>query len=414
MASSPRPRSWRWPATCHGAVPTCTRLPCGATACTSSTPNACTISRRSTRSRMSCPRTSTRSARCLSSRKTAARAWRRRTGPSGSGSRNESGPTFVFARAMSRVRDPLALAFQPLNPFRGPLDHAHERMELPFARDLAADEPAEHDLRARSFVRRVIRLGEQRLERLVELLFLHAGRFALRALHGFRGEKFVEQDGHRMREVEDRVLRGCRNGRQQVASPQFLIQETEVFTAEDERDPAVHFRYPRGEFSRGYGDSSEPLLALCVYARGSDDEIRILQRGLEVVDRPGGLKDLEASHGPLPCFRSEPARSHEHEVRDAEVLHGPRDGADIPLVLRLHEDDADPRHTALDILYRRYSLACASPSRSRTMGARSLATSGSRIGGPSRGSASPRCAQARSSRVRGNRSSGAPVERIGA
>src|SRR3989475_12392445 len=216
MASSPRPRSWRWPATCRGAVPTCTRSPCGATACTSSTANAYTISKRSTRSRMSSARTSTRSARCLSSRKTAARAWRRRTGPSASGSRNESGPTFIFAHAMSRVRDPLALAFQPLNPFRGPLDHAHERMELPLARDGAADEPAEHDLRARSFVRRVIRLGEQRLERLAELLFLHARRFSLCALHGFRGEKFVEQDGHRMPDGVDWGIRGCRECAQQV------------------------------------------------------------------------------------------------------------------------------------------------------------------------------------------------------
>src|SRR5207244_12400304 len=143
----------------------------------------------------------------------------------------------------------------------------------------------------------------------------------------------------------------------------------------------------------------ERLLPGWLDARRPKKQIRNLQRGLEVAHRTGGVKDLEASHGPSSRFRSEPARSHEHEVRDAEVLHGPRDGADIPLVLRLHEDDADPRHTALDILYRRYSLACASPSRSRTMGARSLATSGSRIGGPSRGSASPRCAQARSSRI---------------
>src|SRR5207249_8428084 len=59
-------------------------------------------------------------------------------------------------------RDPiwLVLAFKALNPFRRPLDHAHEGMELPLARDCAADESAEHDLRATSFVRRIIRLGE--------------------------------------------------------------------------------------------------------------------------------------------------------------------------------------------------------------------------------------------------------------
>src|SRR5436309_3279332 len=113
-------------------------------------------------------------------------------------------------------------------------------------------------------------------------------------------------------------------------------------------------------------------------------------------------------------LRTQPTRLHQHKIRDAEVLHGPRDGADIPLVLRLHEDDADRRHGALDILYRRYSLACASPSRSHTMEARSSATNASPTGGPSKGSVSPRCVPARSFRIRGSLSSGARAERIGA
>src|SRR5438128_1110102 len=85
---------------------------------------------------------------------------------------------------------------------------------MEIARDCATDESTKHDLRARSFVRRVIRFGEQRLECLVELLLLQAGRFSLPALDGSRREKFVEQDGHRMRQVENRVVRGCRNRRQ--------------------------------------------------------------------------------------------------------------------------------------------------------------------------------------------------------
>src|SRR5207247_1623429 len=171
-------------------------------------------------------------------------------------------------------------------------------------------------------------------KRLVEFFLLHAGRFALRVLDGSRREKFVEQDRHRMGEVENWVVRGGRDGGQQVASPKFLIEETEVFATEEDRHPAGHC-----------GDS--------------------------------------------------------------------RDGPYIPLVLRLHEDDADRRHGALDILYRRYSLACASPSRSRTMEARSSATNASPTDGPSKGSVSPRCEPARSFRIRGNHSFGARAERIG-
>src|SRR2546429_184981 len=126
-------------------------------------------------------------------------------------------------------------------------------------------------------------------------------------------------------------------------------------------------------------------------------ENRVVRRG-----RNGGQQVASAK---LPIA--------ETEGLPAEVLHGPRDGPDIPLVLRLHEDDADRRHGALDILYRRYSLACASPSRSRTMEARSSATNASPTDGPSKGSVSPRCEQARSFRIRGNHSFGARAERIG-
>src|SRR5438445_116904 len=129
--------------------------------------------------------------------------------------KKSAGAIFVpTAGDVAGLADPPAFAFQPLNPVRGPLDDAHERMDLPLARDCAADESTKHDLRARSFVRRVIRFGEQRLECLVELLLLQAGRFSLPALDGSRREKFVEQDGHRMRQVENRVVRGCRNRRQ--------------------------------------------------------------------------------------------------------------------------------------------------------------------------------------------------------
>src|SRR2546428_594407 len=148
--------------------------PGGGTASTSSTARACTTSRRSARRRMSCRRTWTRSGRCSSSSGTAAGAWRRRTAPWASESANESA-------GRVRLVGSLVLPFQALNPLRRPLDRTDQRVELPFARHRATDETAEHDLRARPFVDRIVRHGEQRLERLVEFLFLHPGRFSPRA-----------------------------------------------------------------------------------------------------------------------------------------------------------------------------------------------------------------------------------------
>src|SRR2546427_12329421 len=98
-----------------------------------------------------------------------------------------------------------------------------------------------------------------------------------------------------MREIENRVVRGCRDGRQQVASPQFLIEETEALRAEKERDPSVHFGDPGREVTWSDGDPSKPLFALRVDTRGSDDEIGILQCGLKVADRVRGLRDFDAA-----------------------------------------------------------------------------------------------------------------------
>src|SRR3989441_5461838 len=65
-----------------------------------------------------------------------------------------------------------------------------------------------------------------------------------------------------MGEVEDRVVRRGRNGGQQVASPKFLIEETEVLPAEKERDSSVHFGDPGREVTWSDGDPSKPLFAL--------------------------------------------------------------------------------------------------------------------------------------------------------
>src|SRR6266705_4012999 len=151
-----------------------------------------------------------------------------------------------------------------------------------------------------------------------------------------------------------------------------------------------------------------------VEAGSTGDEIGILQRGIEVADLARGFEDFDAPHRPLAGLDTEPTRVHEDQILGTEVPHRSRDGPDVPLVLRLHEDDANRRHTALDILYNRYSLACGSPSRSPTTAARSSATSASRTGEPWKASASRPCVRGESSEIRERHSSGARVGRSGA
>src|SRR5438552_15315639 len=107
----------------------------------------------------------------------------------------------------------------------------------------------------------------------------------------------------------------------------------------------------------------------------------------------GGFEDFDAPHRPLMCLGSKPTRVHEDQILGTEVPHRSRDRPDVPLVLRLHEGDANRRHTALGILHRRYSLACGPPLRSPTTAARYSATSASRTGEPWKASASPPCAR---------------------
>src|SRR6266702_312426 len=156
-ASGRRRRSWRWPATSRGTGPTSTRSPCGGTASTSSTGSDSTTSRRSIKSRMSSRRTSTRSARSSNSRRMGGGAWRRRTGLSASASPDE-----------------LTAGFEPLDLLRRALQHPHQRVKLPRARDRAAQHAAEHDRRATAQVRRVRGRFEERIECLVQLLLLEA------------------------------------------------------------------------------------------------------------------------------------------------------------------------------------------------------------------------------------------------
>src|SRR5439155_391212 len=80
-------------------------------------------------------------------------------------------------------------------------------MDLPLARHRAADEATKHDLRACPFVRRVVRLREQRLERVVEFFLFHAGRLSPPMLHRSGREKFVEQNRHRVGQVQDGIFR---------------------------------------------------------------------------------------------------------------------------------------------------------------------------------------------------------------
>src|SRR5712691_4564945 len=264
MASSRRRRSWRWPGTFPGAARTCTRLPYGGTGSTLSAASACTISRRYTRRRMSSPRTSMRSGPCSNSRRTAAKAWRRRTAPWASESANES------SRPSAPVRDRLVLPLQALNPLRCPLDRAHQRVELPLGRHRAADETPEHDLGARPFVDRIVRHSEQRPERRVEFLFLHPGGFSSPVPDRPCGEKFVQHDRHGMRQVQNRIFLGGGNRDEQVAPPQFVVEQAEVLPTEQQRDPSVFLRDARCGLSRSQRDSSEALLALRVHAGRSD------------------------------------------------------------------------------------------------------------------------------------------------
>jgi hypothetical protein len=92
------------------------------------------------------------------------------------------------------------------------------------------------------------------------------------------------------------------------------------------------------------------LLALRVHAGRSDDQIGSLQRSIQVADGARGFQDIDPPHRPLPGFVRQAAGIHEDELGDPEVLHRPRDRADVALVLRLNEDDAERRHTPVDIL----------------------------------------------------------------
>src|SRR5207245_795101 len=236
------------------------------------TVDGCTTSRRSTRSPTSCRRTWTQSGPSSNSKRTVGRACKRRTAPSVSGPRSDLRPTFISSLSAGRCvgRSParherrLRLALEALNPFRGPLDHSHERVELPLARDRAADEPPKHDPRTWSFVRRIVRCVEEGRERLVEFLLLEAGRLARSRFHRFRGEQFVQKERHRVREVEDRILVGRGDRDEEVAARQLIIEQSEVFPAKEEGDPTGHLRNPDREIPRCYRNPREPFLALRV------------------------------------------------------------------------------------------------------------------------------------------------------
>src|SRR5438552_281656 len=104
---------------------------------------------------------STRFEPCSSSRATATRAWKRRTGLSASESRSESAQLHSSRIRGRESKNLLVLPFEALNPLRRPLNYAHEGVELPLARHRAADEATKPDLRACPFARWVIRLREQ-------------------------------------------------------------------------------------------------------------------------------------------------------------------------------------------------------------------------------------------------------------
>jgi len=49
-------------------------------------------------------------------------------------------------------------------------------------------------------------------------------------------------------------------------------------------------------------------------------------------------------HRSLPSLRAKRDRVYKDQVFNAEVLHAPGDGTDVPLILRLDEDDAKRGH----------------------------------------------------------------------
>src|SRR5512136_1168207 len=112
----------------------------------------------------------------------------------------------------------LTMALEPVDAFRRTLEHAHEGVELPFARHGAAHEPPEHDLRAAAFVLGVVRRLEEVGERFMELLLLEPGGLAPRAGRRAGREELVQKDGRGVGEVEDRVVRRGGDGHEQVAA----------------------------------------------------------------------------------------------------------------------------------------------------------------------------------------------------
>src|SRR2546430_13089773 len=103
----------------------------------------------------------------------------------------------------------LTLAFEAADSFRRPLQYAHEGVEFPLARKRPPDKATEHDLGPASFVRRIVRGLEKVRQGGVEGLLLRARRLPGSSSRGVDREKLVQREGHRMREIEDRIgLRG--------------------------------------------------------------------------------------------------------------------------------------------------------------------------------------------------------------
>src|SRR5439155_4886360 len=79
--------------------------------------------------------------------------------------------------------------------FRCPLEHAHQHVELPSAWDGAADHAAEHDLRARELVDRVIGRSHEVGKGRMEFLLLQARHRARDLARARRAEQPVQDDG---------------------------------------------------------------------------------------------------------------------------------------------------------------------------------------------------------------------------
>lgn len=227
----------------------------------------------------------------------------------------------------------------------GPADDAGQDHRLALGERSAPEKLAQIERDAAK--RRVARepdLGEERLEAFEQAFDLRDAR-ALdrvdldRAGRAARDVELVGDHEHRLREVERRLRRSGGDAHEHAGARELGRRHAGDLGAEDQGDAGAggFALEPSGQLARReHGLRPGPV----AQRGGADDDLAIGERGGEIGVAAGAVEDLVGVHGEGARHRAERGRGLDQpQVGEPHVRHRARDGADVALLARAHEDD---------------------------------------------------------------------------